>query len=86
MPGRSGATRPENQDAGERQGSPGNEQLAEPAGGEDAEIQQSVQREGMGNHRHSNRGNEQAIDATDAEDLGSHEGAAADAEVRKKPG
>lgn len=42
-----------------------------------AEVQQSVPREGMGNHRHSSRGNEQAIDAdADVDDLGSHRGAA----------
>lgn len=42
-----------------------------------AEVQQSVPREGMGNHRHSNRGNEQALDAdADVDDLGKHSGAA----------
>lgn len=42
-----------------------------------AEVQQSAQREGMGNHRHSQRGNEQAIDADDAQDaLGTHHSAA----------
>lgn len=36
------------------------------------EVQQSAQREGMGSHRHGNRGNEQALDATaDVDDLGS---------------
>ena len=55
------------------------------AGAEDAapiaEVQQSAQREGMGNHRHSNRGNEQAIDATtDTADLGSHRRGAASSE------
>ena len=39
--------------------------------GDEAELQQSAQREGMGSHRHSGRGNEQAIDATaDVDDLG----------------
>ncbi|MFP5391728.1 MAG: hypothetical protein ACLGI6_09300 [Gammaproteobacteria bacterium] len=43
-----------------------------------AEVQQSAQREGMGNHRHSNRGNEQAIDAVaDVDKLGNHVSSAA---------
>ena len=47
----------------------GNEQMAE--------VQQSAQREGMGQHRHSNRGNEQALDAAaDVDSLGSHHSAA----------
>ena len=38
---------------------------------DEAEVQQSAQREGMGSHRHSGRGNEQAIDAAaDVDDLG----------------
>ena len=41
------------------------------------EVQQSAQREGMGEHRHSARGNEQAIDATTDDDLGSHRPGAA---------
>ncbi len=42
-----------------------------------AEIQQSAPREGMGNHRHSNRGNEQALDAAaDVDDVGSHQSSA----------
>ncbi|NML61726.1 hypothetical protein HHL21_11670 [Massilia sp. RP-1-19] len=37
------------------------------------EVQQSAQREGMGSHRHSSRGNAQAIDAAaDVDDLGNH--------------
>jgi hypothetical protein len=72
--------------ADEPGGSHAGESLAEPAGGEAAEIQQSVQREGMGNHRHSNRGNAQAMDVTDADDLGSHDGAAPDANRRDKSG
>ena len=44
---------------------------------EPAEVQQSAQRAGMGNHRQSTRGNEQAIDgASDVDDLGSHNSAA----------
>lgn len=44
---------------------------------EPAEVQQSAQREGMGHHRHSTRGNEQNLDATiDIDDLGSHGNAA----------
>lgn len=40
---------------------------------EPAEVQQSAQREGMGHHRRSSRGNEQAIDAaSDIDDLGNH--------------
>ncbi|MES2899872.1 MAG: hypothetical protein V4723_09100 [Pseudomonadota bacterium] len=47
----------------------GNQQLGE--------IQQSAPREGMGNHRHSNRGNEQALDAAaDVDDVGSHQSSA----------
>jgi hypothetical protein len=39
--------------------------------GDEAEVQQSAQREGMGSHRHGGRGNEQAIDAAaDVDDLG----------------
>lgn len=39
--------------------------------GDEADVQQSAQREGMGSHRHSGRGNEQAIDAAaDVDDLG----------------
>lgn len=44
---------------------------------EPAEVQQSAQREGMGHHRHSTRGNEQNLDGTiDIDDLGSHGNAA----------
>lgn len=53
----------------------GNRQSAdvEAAYDEVAEVQQSAQREGMGHHRHSGRGHEQAIDAdADVDDLGSH--------------
>lgn len=71
---------------GARQGSPGMAQKAGPGerqASDDAtyddyaEVQQSIQREGMGNHRHSARGNEQALDADDeVDDLGSHHGSA----------
>lgn len=44
---------------------------------ETEEVQQSAQREGMGRHRHSSRGNEQNLDGTiDIDDLGSHSRAA----------
>lgn len=50
-------------DAGSRQGD------ADPA--DEAEVQQSGQREGMGSHRHSGRGSEQSIDAAaDVDNLG----------------
>jgi hypothetical protein len=58
----------------------GNEQRAEASGYEDAEIQQSTQREGMGHHRHPGRPHEQAQDASDADNLGRHDSSAADAE------
>lgn len=52
---------------------------------ETSEIQQSAQREGMGSHRHSGRGNEQAIDATaDVDDLGNHIRGAANSRADKK--
>lgn len=52
---------------------------------ETSEVQQSAQREGMGSHRHSNRGNEQAIDATaDVDDLGNHIRGAANSQADKK--
>ena len=42
-----------------------------------AEVQQSIQREGMGKHRHSGRGNEQALDVDDDVDsVGTHHGSA----------
>jgi hypothetical protein len=73
-------------DADSRQGSgPGNEQRAEAGAHESAEIQQSAQREGMRQHRGRSRGNAQAIDATDAEDLGSRDASAADMEMDEKP-
>ena len=51
------------------------------------EVQQSQQREGMGNHRHSSRGNEQAIDAdADMDDLGSHIKGAAHSSADKEGG
>jgi hypothetical protein len=61
-----------------QQSGDGNAQMADAIGTDEmAEVQQSVQREGMGNHRHSQRGNEQALDADDAvDDLGSHHSAA----------
>ena len=71
-------------DAGQQSGAPGNEQRAETGGHEAAEIQQSAQREGMGHHRHSGRGNEQAIDETDEADLGRHDASAADAEKNRE--
>lgn len=44
---------------------------------EPGEVQQSAQREGMGHHRHTSRGNQQNLDGTiDIEDLGSHGNAA----------
>lgn len=50
-----------------------------------AEIQQSAQREGMGSHRHSGRGNEQALDAAaDVDDLGNHIRGAASSRADKK--
>ncbi|HEX8613969.1 MAG TPA: hypothetical protein VF800_22050 [Telluria sp.] len=62
----------------QRSADDGNTQMADTIGiDEIAEVQQSAQREGMGNHRHSGRGNEQALDADDAQDdLGSHHSAA----------
>lgn len=52
---------------------------------ETSEVQQSAQREGMGSHRHSNRGNEQALDATaDVDDLGNHIKGAANSRADKK--
>lgn len=52
---------------------------------ETSEVQQSAQREGMGSHRHSNRGNEQALDATaDVDDLGNHVKGAANSRADKK--
>jgi hypothetical protein len=58
---------------------PGGEQYSGRMGGDDtAEIQQSAQREGMGHHRHTGRGREQALDATaDVDKLGSQQSAAA---------
>lgn len=42
-----------------------------------ADVQQSSPREGMGHHRHSGRGNEQALDADDnVDDVGTHHGSA----------
>jgi hypothetical protein len=53
--------------------------------GDEAEVQQSAQREGMGSHRHSNRGNEQALDATaDVDDLGNQVKGAANSRGDKK--
>ena len=52
---------------------------------ETSEVQQSAQREGMGSHRHSNRGNEQALDAAaDVDDLGNHVKGAANSRADKK--
>lgn len=48
------------------------------------EVQQSAQREGMGSHRHSNRSNEQALDATaDVDALGTHIRGAANSRADK---
>ena len=68
-------------DSGDNQqaAQPGNEQRDE-AGDDIAEVQQSAPREGMGRHRHPGRAHEQALDETEAADLGHHDGAAADAE------
>lgn len=75
--------------SGSRQGSdtgqPGNEQRAEAGGHESAEIQQSAQREGMGQHRHRNHGN-QDLDASDADDVGSRAGAVADDDASNSQG
>jgi len=65
----------------------GNRQEAGPGGSQSTEIQQSAQREGMGRHRHSGRGNEQAIDAArDVDDLGSHQRGAAESGDQKPTG
>ncbi|MET0857695.1 MAG: hypothetical protein ABWY27_13150 [Telluria sp.] len=58
---------------------PGGEELAVEARADDvAEIQQSVEREGMGQHRHRGRGRDQALDATaDVDELGSQQSGAA---------
>jgi hypothetical protein len=58
---------------------PGGEELAGEVGLDDvAEIQQSAQREGMGQHRHRGRGHDQAEDATaDVDKLGSQQSGAA---------
>ena len=71
--------------ASRQTGDPGNEQRAEAGGHEDAKIQQSAQREGMGHHRH-NRGNRQAMDETDNTGLGSHDASAADAKNKREAG
>jgi len=68
----------------ELQANPGNRQEVEPDSRQSAAIQQSVQREGMGHHRHSGRGNEQAIDAArDVDDLGNHQRGAAESGEQK---
>lgn len=63
---------------GQQTGNPGIQQQGGRMGNEEtAEIQQSAQREGMGSHRHSNRTNEQALDAaSDVDALGSQNAAA----------
>lgn len=62
----------------------GNRQEADQGGSHSSEIQQSAQREGMGHHRHSGRGNEQAIDAArDVDDLGNHQRGAAESGEQK---
>ncbi len=63
----------------------GNEQRAEAGGHEIAEVQQSAQREGMGQHRQRGRDHTQDEDATDAADLGSRDGAAAEEQDDNKP-
>ena len=55
----------------------GDDRRAEASGHQDAEIQQSAQRQGMGHHRHPGREHEQAQDATDADNLGHHDASAA---------
>lgn len=66
-------------DTGMEQLDAGNEQRTDEADDPPvAEVQQSAQREGMGNHRHNSRGNQQAEDASvDMDDLGTHAPAAA---------
>lgn len=71
------------QSGGDAGAQSGNEQRAEAGGHEAAEIQQSAQREGMGQHRHRGRDSAHAIDATDKEDLGSRDSAAPAAELDK---
>ena len=61
----------------------GNQQRAEAGGHDIAEIQQSAQREGMGQHRHRNHGN-QGLELTDADDVGSRAGAVAGAKAAFK--
>ena len=52
-----------------------------------AEVQQSAQREGMGQHRHSSRGNEQALDAdANVDDLGNHIRGAGNSRADQKGG
>ena len=73
-------------ESGNRQGGQGSAQKAGPGERQSAddasydefsEVQQSVPREGMGKHRHSGRGNEQALEADDNfDDLGAHHGSA----------
>lgn len=51
---------------------------------EPAEVQQSAQREGMGHHRHSGRGNEQALDADkDVDSLGNRVSSAGSSRAEK---
>lgn len=76
-----GGTEPGEQDTG-----PGYDAQAGNMGmDETPDVQQSAQREGMGSHRHSGRGNEQALDATaDVDDLGNHVRGAASSRADKK--
>ncbi|MEO7580062.1 MAG: hypothetical protein ABIT83_20830 [Massilia sp.] len=64
---------------------PDSEQHAATMGDDEiAEVQQSAQREGMGRHRHTHRGHQQALDATaDVDMLGSQESGAAIARERQ---
>ena len=52
--------------------------------GQSGEIQHSAQREGMGQHRHSSRGNDNALDAAaDVDDVGSQQPSAGQAGADK---
>jgi hypothetical protein len=78
-PGKQGKQKLDNRQPLPREPEQGSEQSGDAGGsrqgdaslGDEAEVQRSAQREGMGSHRHSGRGNEQAIDAAaDVDDLG----------------
>ena len=63
-------------DQGMQHDTSGNAQRAEAGGHENAEIEQSAQRQGMGQRRARGR-NTNDIDADDTRDLGNRDGAAA---------